>query len=382
MNKTIKDLFIIVNIVLALTFLIWLPHILALPNFWSLNFSNGFATIYRNFDGLEYVVIAKSWYDPKLIAEIPQQLPSIYYASHFPGYAILIAAFAPLLSYLKSMLFVSVFSTIFASFAFYFLVKKLNLSQRPLFLSLIFLILPARWLIVHSVGSSEPLFIFLIITTIYFFIRFEQTKHFLDIFLTGMFGLFTQLIRPPGILLIIALGLFILWQGYKKRSLSYVFSFYPLILIPLGLLGIFYWYSQTYQDFFAYFHSGDNIHLTLPFFPVFNTNQFWVGDIWLEDIVYIYILGFLGGVMLWKQKLYPLAFFVLTYLFASSFVAHRDISRYLLPVSPFIIIAFEKVLTSREFKIILPIISLAIYLYAQNFLLSNTAPIPNLQLFN
>ncbi len=86
--------------------------------------------------------------------------------------------------------------------------------------------------------------------------------------------------------------------------------------------------------------------------------------------------------MLLKQRLYPLAFFVLTYLAAGTLVAHRDISRYLLPISPFVLIAFEKILTSREFKIILPIILLAIYLYAQNFILQNTAPIPNPSLFN
>ena len=140
--------------------------------------------------------------------------------------------------------------------------------------------------------------------------------------------------------------------------------------------------NQTYGDFWAYFHSGDNIHLTFPPFQVFNKHQFWVGDIWLEDIIYIFILGFLGGITLLKQKLHLLAFFVLTYLAAASLVAHRDISRYLLPVAPFILIAFEKVLTSREFKIILPILLLAIYLYAQNFLLTNIAPIPNLPLFN
>ncbi len=382
MNKTTKDLIFLAVFTLILTFLIWLPHILAIPNFWGLNFSNGFSTIYRNFDGLEYVVIAKSWYDPSLIAKIPQQLSANYYASHFPGYAILIALFSPLLGFLKSMLFVSVLSTILATWAFYFFVLRLKLTQHPLFLSLLFLVLPARWLIVHSVGSSEPLFIFLIITAMYFFIRFEQTGHFMDVIFAGIFGLFAQLVRPPGILLVVALGLYILWQGYKKRSLPYIFSFYPLILIPLTLLGIFYGYSITYQDFFAYFHSGDNIHLTFPPLSVFNKGQFWVGDIWLEDIVYIFILGFLGGIILWRKKLYPMAFLVLTYMFASVFVAHRDISRYLLPISPFIIIAYEKVLTSKEFKIILPIIALAIYLYSQNYIIQNVAPIPDLTYFN
>lgn len=382
MNKTIKNLLFLALGTLALTLLVWLPHLVAIPNFWGLNFSNGFATIYRNFDGLEYIVIAKSFYNPDVINSIPQSLPVNYYASHFPGYAFLIALFAPFLGFLKSMLFVSVASTILATWAFYFFISNLKLSKHPLFLSLIFLVLPARWLIVHSVGSSEPLFIFLTIATLYFFIRFEQTGHFVDIILAGFLGLLAQISRPPGILLAAALGLYILWQAYKKRSMSYILSFYPLLLIPITLSGIFYWYSLTYQDFFAYFHSGDNIHLTFPPFQVFNKEQFWVGDVWLEDIVYIFILGFLAGVLLWKQKLYTLSFFVLTYLCASILVAHRDVSRYILPITPLVLIAFEKVLTSREFKIILPIILLAIYLYAQNFILQNTAPIPNLQLYN
>ncbi len=382
MNKTTKDLFVLALLTLSITFLVWLPHFLALPNFWGLQFSNGFATIYRNFDGLEYIIIAKTAYNPELIATLPQSLPASYFASHFPGYPILIALFAPILGFLKSMLFVTTASTVLATWAFYFLIRNLKLSKHPLFLSLIFLILPARWLIVHSVGASEPTFIFFIILSIYFFLSYTKSHKPYALFLSAIFASLGQLTRPPGILLALAYGLYILWEGYRKRSISYIFSFYPLILIPLTLLGIFYWFGNTYQDFFAYFHSGDNIHLTFPPFGVFNINQFWVGEAWLEDIVYIFILGFLGGIILWKKKLYPMAFFVITYLAASTLIVHRDISRYLLPVSPFVLIAFEKVLTSREFKIILPFIAVAIYFYVQNFILANVAPIPNLPAFN
>lgn len=381
MIKSVKDLLILSLFVISSTIFVWLPHILALPNFWGLNFSNGFNTIYRNFDGLEYVIIAKTFYSPEAIANLHQSLPANYFASHFPGYSIVIALFAPIMGYLKSMLFTSVLFTVFAAWAFYFLVRDFKLSNHPLFLSLVFLILPARWLIVHSVGSSEPIFISFVILALYFFMKFEQTGKFTNIILSGTFGLLAQTIRPPGILLFIALSLYLLWRQ-KFSIIRIIGTGIPLLLIPLALLLIFTWYSISYQDFFAYFHSGDNIHLTFPPFQVFNKDQFWVGDIWLEDIVYIFILGFLGGVLLIKQKLYPMAFFVLTYLTVSTLIAHRDISRYLLPITPFVLIAFEKVLTSKEFKIILPILLLATYLYAQNFILQNTAPIPNLVLFN
>lgn len=388
MGKAAKDLISLALLTLGLTFLIWLPHLLS-ANFWGLSFKEGFTTIYRNFDGLEYIIIAKSLYNPQAISALPQSLPANYFASHFPGYALLIAAFSPLLGFLKSMLFVSLLSTVLAGWAFYFLVRDFKLSNHPLFLSFIFLILPARWLIVHSVGSSEPTFIFFTIAAVYFFMKFEESTKLPDILISGIFGLLAQITRPPGILLFVAFAIYIHYRfylrsklvGFKKAWLER-FRYFPLFLIPLGLLGIFYLYSQTYGDFWAYFKSGDNIHLTFPPFQVFNKFQFWVGDIWLEDIVYIFILGFLGGIMLIKRKLYHLGFFVLTYLAAASLIAHRDISRYILPVSPFILIAFEKILTSKEFRIILPIILLAIYLYAQNFLIANVAPIPRLELFN
>lgn len=384
MSKSIKDLILLALSTLAITYLIWLPHILALPNFWGLSFKEGFAAIYRNFDGLEYIIIAKTFYDPALIASLSQSLPANYYAAHFPGYSILINLFAPLAGYLKSMLFVSLISTVFACWVFYFLVKDFKLTNHPLLLSFLFLILPARWVIIHSVGSSEPTFILFILAAVYFFMKFEQSKKITNILLSGTFGLFAQITRPQGILLFIALFLYSLWVLLKEKNFSKIsfLRFSSLLLVPVGLLGIFLLYSQTYGSFWAYFQSGDNIHLTFLPFQTFNKFQFWVGDIWLEDIVYIFILGALGSVLLLKQKLYPLAFFTLTYLIISSFVAHRDISRYVLPASPFIIIAFEKILTSREFKIILPVILLAIYLYSQNFLLQNTTPISNLTIFN
>lgn len=384
MSKTVNHLIIITFFVIISTFLVWLPHILSLQNFWGLSFKEGFNTIYRNFDGLEYIVIAKTFYEPGLIAGIPQELPAGYYAAHFPGFPIAIAALAPLLGYLKSMLFTTILFTVLSAVAFYFLVKNFKLTSNPLLLTLVFLVLPARWIIVRSVGSPEPMFIFFVILSLYFFLKTtaNQTLITSAIWFSAILASLAQLTRPPGALLTFALGIFVIWQAYKQKSIKYAFSFYPFTLVPLTLLSIFYWYSQKYGDFFAYFHSGDNIHLFFPPFQIFNSLQYWVGDIWLEDIVYIFLLGFLGGIMLLKQKLYPLAFFVLTYLIASIFVAHRDISRYTLPAAPFILIAFEKILVSKEFKIALIVLSLALYLYSQNYIINNTAPVSELNIYN
>lgn len=389
MSKTIKNLlisegknlFLLSLATLFLTILIWFPSLLRLQNFYYMDFSQGFANIYRNYDGLEYIVIAKTFYDPVKISHLSQTLPANYYAAHFPGYSLLILLFTPLLGMLKSMLFVSSLFTFLATWAFYFLVRDFKLTSKPLILSLIFLVLPARWLIVHSIGSSEPVFIFFIICALYFFMKFEELHMQKFIWAVAFFGLAAQITRPPGILLFVALGLYLIWK-FKQNLFTKIWSYYPLFLIPLGLIGVFYWYSISYGDFWAYFKSGDNIHLLFPPFQVFNSNQFWVGEHWLEDVILVFILGLLGGILLLKEKLIPLGFFVLTYMTASFFVAHRDISRYILPVFPFVLIAFEKVLVSKEFKIVLIILALAIYLYAQNFILNNIAPIPNLKVFN
>lgn len=388
-SKTTRDIFLLITATLLLTILVWLPHILGLNNFFNLDFSAGFNTIFRNYDGIEYIIIAKTFYFPDQIAQLPQSLPANYFAAHFPGYSLLILAFAPLLGFLKSMIFVSLLFTIASTIAFYFLVKNFKLTSQPLFLSLIFLVLPARWLIIHSVGSSEPVFLFFTILTFYFFLKFEQTSRFSEIILAGIFGALAQFTRPPGILIFGALGIYILWKIFKNREQSIVSKIFkavvnysPLLLIPLSLTLIFTWYLLAYNDFWAYFHSGDNIHLSFPPFQIFNKAQYWVGDIWLEDIIYIFILGFLAGIMLFKRGIQPLGIFVLTFMVAAILIAHRDISRYIAPIFPFALIAYEKVLTSKEFKIVLAIIILGIYLYSQNYILNNTAPYTNVEFFD
>ena len=118
-KRTFRDLSILILATVATTLAIWLPHFLRF-NFYGLNFSEGFNTIYRNFDGINYIIIAKSLYNEQIISALPQELPHTYYAAHFPLYSILILVFSPLLGFLKSMLFVSLVSTIASAIAFYY----------------------------------------------------------------------------------------------------------------------------------------------------------------------------------------------------------------------------------------------------------------------
>jgi len=363
-------LWFIALISLFSTFVVWLPFFLRLSHFWKMSLPNdGMATIMKNFDGLYYVVIAKSSYRPEVISGLFSfPLPAIYYAAHFPFYPILIRFFAPLLGYLWSMLSVNLVASILAAVIFYLFVKEFKYSKSPFWLTIIFLFLPARWFIVRSVGSPEPLFILLLITSFYFF----KKKNY---WLAGIFGALAQLTKPPGILLFVAYAIYLIWENRPLNIIKLIKKAYPLLLIPLTLFCLFTYYRFTYHDFWAYFHSGDNIHLFWPPFQIFNASARWVGTYWLEEIIYVFLLGILGVVYLFKQKRFDVGIFAAVFFFTTLFVAHRDVSRYSLPLVPFLLIAFEPFLVKKEFKIAFAVILLPIFLYTINFIAGNTLPI-------
>jgi hypothetical protein len=147
------------------------------------------------------------------------------------------------------------------------------------------------------------------------------------------------------------------------------------IFAPIAILALFYLYQVQYNDFFAYFHSGDNIHLKLAPWSVFNSNEYWVGTFWLENITYVYLFLAAATVILWSKKLYDFSIFVGLYFIAASFVAHLDIGRYTIPAFPFVLIAFENFINTREFKIVFILLLIPIYLFTQNFLLGNISPV-------
>lgn len=373
-RKSWRDLLIIAFIGLISTILIWLPFFLKLTSFWKISLpAEGMATIMKNFDGLYYVIIAKSLYNPEIIKNlVPFDLPAIHYAAHFPLYPLLIKIGGLVISHTWSMLSIGVIASLLSAMAFYLFLKEFKLSKEPLWLTIIYLLFPARWLIVRSVGSPESLFIFFLLVSFCFF----KKKNW---WLAGVFGGLAQFTKPPGILLFIAYGIYLFWKNWSSIKADWqskfpqlIKTYYPLLLIPAALISIYLYYLYIYGDFLAYFHSGDNIHLFWPPLQVFNAAAAWVGTYWLEEVIYVYFLGILGVIYLFKQKRYDLGIFAAVFYYTTLFISHRDISRYSLPMLPFILIAFEKFLVKKEFKIAFVVILLPIYLYVINFIAGNT----------
>lgn len=378
MNK-LKTLLIIVLISIVPTIVLWLPFILRLKSFWQIPLpSTGMATIVSNYDGPLYIVVARSLYNKGIILQdFSFPLPTEYYAAHFPAFPALIRIFAEFLGYSYGMLLVTVFSSIFATLFFYKLSRQFFEKNNALWLTFVFTLLPARWLVVRSVGSAEPLFLAGIIGSVYFFNR----KNYL---LAGLLGALAQATKSPGILLFfsyIIAATFPVVKNFAHTTIVQMIKdikplrLLPLLLIPGSLLGVFFVYKLTYGDFFAYFKSGDNIHLFFPPFQIFNSTAPWVGTFWLEEIIFVYLLLGGGVILLFKKGINNLAWFSSIFLLSLIFVSHRDIVRYALPIIPFALIGYGEILIKKEFKYLFLLLIVPIYLFSLSFISQNVMPI-------
>jgi hypothetical protein len=354
------------------TLLIWTPFFSRLTEFWNIPLpSSGMATIVSNFDGPLYIVAAKTDYNPILIGKNYQfPLTNEYYSAHFPFFPLLIKIFAPIFGSSYSILFVTVITSILALYFFYKHAREFLSSSNALWLTFVFSVFPARWLIVRSVGSPEPFFVAAILASTYFFGKRK-------FWLAGLWGILAQLTKSPAILLFIAYTLAIVIPHIKNLKNIEPKKYLPILMMPLGVVLVFTFYYFAYGDFWVYFKSGDNMHLFFPPFQIFNYSAPWVGTFWLEEVIFIYLAGTLGVYKLYQEKLNLYFYFAITFFTPLLFVAHRDLMRYALPLVPFLLLAYKDYLIKKEFKIALAVIIIPIYLYSLAFISQNTMPISN-----
>lgn len=328
-------------------------------------------TVFANYDGPNYMVVSKCGYVKNCIGpkfSLPQPLE--YYPAHFPAYPLLIKFFNLITTGPKAMLFVTLLGSIFLTLIFYEFLKLFVKEKKAFWLSILFIFFPARFFVLRSIGAPETWFLATTITSIF---CFKKQKYFL----AAVFAALSQVFKSPGILLALSYFILAIYELVKTKKLNLVIKkYWSFLLVPLTVLIVFYVYQIQTNNFWAYFQSGDNFHLNNLPFLVFISTKSWINTIWLEDIIYIYLLGFYGVYLLIKKfkfnvvTIYPAVFFA-----AALFVAHRDISRYIAPVYPFLFLAFQRILNKKPVKIIFLILIPAIILYAINFIVGNTAPI-------
>ncbi|MEI8067662.1 MAG: hypothetical protein WCG91_01780 [Candidatus Shapirobacteria bacterium] len=331
-------------------------------------------TIFANYDGPNYMVIARCGYDKDCISQnFPQYNKPEYYPAHLPAYPALINIISNFTSTPKAMILATLLSSIFLTLIFFEFLKLFIKEKTAFWLSTLLLFFPARLLVLRQVGAPEALFLATIIASIFYF---KKGKYLIS----AIFAAIAQSLKSPGILLFISFGIMAIYELIKYKDFLKTFKKYICyLLVPVTVFGVFYLYLVQTGDFWAYFHSADNYNLITKIpYAVFWGNHSWVNTIWLEDIVYIFLIAFYGIYRLFKKyKFDIITIFPIVFMVATIGVAHRDISRYIAPIYPFLLLAFAKFLDKKSIKIIFLILLPAILLYAINFISGNIAPISN-----
>ena len=261
---------------------------------------------------------------------------------------------------------VTLLSSLALGWVFYAFVRTFQLSKAPLLLTFVFLMFP-RLLTVRSIGAPEPMVMALIIGALW---MYERRRYAV----AGAVGAVAVMAKLPGILLVPAFGLSVLEHVRTTRKIQWRWLF---LLLPVGgLLAVCALYAKQYGDFFAYWNSGYVVPMLYPY-AAFNLHARWVGTAWLEDVLLYYALCLSAALTLHAHHLRSVFYFVVTFVVATTFVQHRDISRYLLPVWPFVCIAFERYLTGKKAWIVYVLLLPAVYLYTWNFMQENVMPVSN-----
>jgi hypothetical protein len=337
--------------------------------------------VYQNWDGPSYIVIAKSFYQPELTRKvnfINFRGPG-YFTAHFPLYPIFIRLFS-FIGYFRSMLLVNHLFTIATLIAFYEIVSRLKLSSQPLLLTLAFVLFPPRWFIVSHVGASESTFMFFSLLMIYFFLK---NKHWL----AAICGSLAQLTKFQAVHWWLALAVIFslrLISQLKNKQFGHALTkitkqAYPYLLLPLSLAALFFWYKLQCGNFWQFFKVQKTFrHFHWPPFLTFVSNQkLGIETFWLEEQVLIYILYLAGLLALLFKKVkkhFHLAIFGLSFYLPYLFSVHMDLSRYLIPIFPLVLIVGEKVFSHRAVVLAIYLLFPAIFAHAIGFMAFNLGP--------
>jgi len=365
MNFTkFKHLFLILSITFASTIFFWGAFYFNVPGRLGMG-DVSMETIWANYDGPNYLAIAKCGYNRDCLRQnFALPMPLEYYPAHFPGFPALIYIFDNCgLSGPNAMLAVTLLSSLFLTIISYLFFNLFFSNNKSFILSFILLFFPARLFILRQILAS-------ILASIYFF---KNKKYFIS----ALFVALTQSLKSPGIILFIAFGLHWFLTFIKTKQLNFAkYAWY--LLTPILIFGIFNLYYLQTGDFWAYFHSGDNIHLSFIPYSVFMSHNVWIDTVWLEDVIYIFGIALVALFSLYHRFKSSIIFiFPLLFTVATIFVGHRDISRYISPVYPFIILSLGKYLTKKRILLVFILLLPAVIFYSLNFVAGNAAPISN-----
>ncbi len=358
---------------LFLKIIFYLPFFTGVKLFWP---GLSFDVLWRNFDGTYFLAVADTWYDPVKIEALWAWLdrPVGYFPAHFPllpGFIWVVYKMGlnlPWAGVLVSNGFGLLMMWVWAR-----LYKVVYKRMSPWWLVLMIALVSPRMWVVNSVISPEALFIVLTLLAFFFW---EKQKYGLAV-IHAVLAFWT---KSPAFFIFTAFGLW-LWLVEHKTNLWLTIKDKKSWLVILGgvvaFMGLNWFYYLKTGNFWAYFQSGDNMHLFFPPLQVFNPKQVWVGSFWLEEIVLLLSIYSFLWLKSW-EKFRKKPFWIFSGLFLGSlfFVTHRDISRYALPIIPILILMSadwfkNQAMDEWRNKTLIVIYILLTFFYGWNFINGN-----------
>ncbi len=307
--------------------------------------------VYRFWDGPNYLTVARTLYSVRLDNPLLRyvQTPT-YFLTHLPLYPLLVRALS-FLGYQPALLVVSVAATAAGACLFFRLARDVWQVSSPLFLTILMLFLPPRWLLYRSTGATEGLYLALALASLFFFERERYGR-------ASLFAALAAVTRITGLVFLPAYAV-VLIRRKQWRSLAW------LALIPSGLLAYGVFCAVRFGNFFAYFAPhGEKLAMFRPFgfLPVL----FQKGDYHQAEFHILLALVYAVGISRLKKD--PALFWYCVFAFLLLIcVSTEDWSRYFLAMAPLaIVIGYREVLGARPMMwILLLYVPLALY-YAWN----------------
>ena len=295
--------------------------------------------------------------------------PQSYFACHLPGYPILIRIISTFV--FNCFQFGYIITIILVPLLFVYVFRRLLIIYKcvkdPTWSATLLAIFPIRFVIYHSTGASEPLFMLLIALGMIFF-KIEKPLQ-LCLCICGC-----CITRVEGIIVWGTFGLCYLLRFDIKKAF-----YVGCCLISFGLLILFHYIKFGEYDAYLKFNQGQQRIISRRFFDEMRFSPKWGwSPLQFESIIPLYIPFFFGIFLCYTNHL-PYAILGTAYFIFISILNHLDIYRYALPgFLPTLIIGFDSLFSSKQFRIMSPIIISLILsfevFYATNQINCNRAP--------
>lgn len=312
-------------------------------------FLGDMTTVYRFWDGPNYLTIARTLYDVRpdnpLLAYVHEPR---YFLVHLPVYPLLVRVLS-IVGYQQALLLVSILATGIATVLFYRLCRDVWKLDSPGFLALVFLFLPPRWLLYRSTGSTEAVYLAFTLAAIFYFERSKTMK-------AAGAGVLAVLTRISGLMIAPAFAV-VLAKRRRWREIAW------LALIPAALAAYFLFCAARTGNFFEYFSQhGEKMAAFRPF--GFLPELFRKGLYHQAEFHILLALVYAVGTS--RLRPFPTIFWYCVFeLGLHVFISTEDWSRYFLAMAPFaLVVGFRDVIDTKAFRWIFPPYAIAALVYA------------------